>query len=343
MARRARLRAARGDLAAGTLRRYEELVRTPIEVRLGKELARNIDRFAISRFVEQRRADGFAPSTCELVLKVLGQLFEYALEHGLHGYNPVVEFRRQVRPQRGACRPLAAPALAEHELERLVTAAAPAWQLAFTLVTVTGLRTGELLGLRWRDLEGGAVTVRGLRRPDGAFAELPPLDPRRRTLVLSESLAPTLQVALPASPFSAPADPVFSGPDGKRRTPRGLDLAFTRACTRAGLDARLTVASLRWLFAERLISAGAPCASIAEQLGHGSFESTYRAYEQLFKQAGRLPEARAARRSLASEKQTPNRHKDDRHGTDEMNGAQAGELVGTQGGGRARGPGGEDR
>ena len=293
----------RGTLSQGTLRRYEKVVDGHIGPHFGDRLVRNIDRFDIAELVEHLRTRGLAESSRGLVLKTLGQIMDFGVASGAHGYNPVVEYRRhqtQPREQRLAGIAERVRVLSTEEVARLLSVASAPWQAAFTLMTFTGMTTGELLVLRWRDVDVDRrqMTVRLMRRSDGTVDEL--LDARRRDVPLSEPTLETLDMWRGTTPFGTPDDPVFPNRVGGLRTPRSLDLAFRQAADHASLGGGVTASSLRHTYAATLIAEQVDCDELARRLGHASFESTIRTYGQLFAAAGRIEEAQQARRAVSS-------------------------------------------
>lgn len=96
------------------------------------------------------------PSTARKVLAILRSAFEDAVRWDLIATNPARAARRpRTPPPRTATVPLG-------RLRDLIAAADPAMATIVRLAVITGARRGELLGLRWGDvdLDAGAVTVR---------------------------------------------------------------------------------------------------------------------------------------------------------------------------------------
>jgi integrase len=103
------------------------------------------------------RERGLAPATVRLAHGVLRRALEDAVRWGLVARNAcaAVQPPAAARPERGS--------LGAAELARLLEAAAGERSAAlWVLAATTGARSGELLGLRWEDvdLEGGAIAIR---------------------------------------------------------------------------------------------------------------------------------------------------------------------------------------
>jgi integrase len=165
----------------------------------------------------------------------------------------------------------------------------------------TGLRRGELLALRWQDVElDGAVirveqaveqTTRG-----GIVIKEPKTRHGRRAVSLAPTTVAVLrehwtvqqQMRLALGLGKAPVDGyVFANWDGAIRSPHWLTQAWRKAMKRAGLKA--TFHSLRHTHASTLITRGLDVLTISRRLGHGSAVITLGVYGHLFK-----PDDRAA-------------------------------------------------
>src|SRR5205085_11916728 len=106
--------------------------------------------------------------------------------------------------------------LRSEEIDALLRAATPSYRPVLATAIFTGLRQGELLGLKWGDIDfdGRVVHVRRQLDRKGGYAE--PKTPRAlRTVVLMPSLASLLQEHRSASAHSGVADPVFATTTGR--------------------------------------------------------------------------------------------------------------------------------
>jgi integrase len=153
----------------------------------------------------------------------------------------------------------------------------------------TGLRRGELLGLKWQDvdLDGGALSVvRVLAEAGGELTFKEPKTAKSRRLV---SLGPTVVDVLRQHrreqvearlQFGAAFNPeglVFATADGEPLTPSTFSVAFRRLAGRAGF-AGLRLHDLRHTHATQLAGAGVLPKVISERLGHASIGITMDLY-----------------------------------------------------------------
>ena len=185
--------------------------------------------------------------------------------------------------------------LSTEEINRLLAAADQRWRVLLQTAIFTGLRSGELLGLRWCDvdLDAGVIRTRYQLGRDGERADLK-TEAARRDVHLAPTLAKTLREHKLATPWSAPGDPVFAAATGgvldrRNMTRRGVE----SAAKRAGLTG-VSMHVLRHTFASLLIAGGCNVKYAQQQLGHTSAAMTLDTYAVLFDQAGQAEKATAA-------------------------------------------------
>jgi integrase len=165
----------------------------------------------------------------------------------------------------------------------------------------TGMRRGELLALRWKDvdLDGAKLRVEQSleqTKRGGLVFKAPKTRHGRRTITLPASTVAvlrdhwkaTLERRLQLRQGKTPAGAlVFATWDGNTRSPNAMTKEWRRAVHAANLKASFH--SLRHSHASSLISAGIDVLSISRRLGHGSPAITLGVYGHLFK-----PDDRAA-------------------------------------------------
>lgn len=156
------------------------------------------------------------------------------------------------------------------EAERLVAAASPEWQPMISVALKTGLRVGELLALRWADVDvvAGQLIV---RRTLWKGEEGVPKGGRHRPVPLSDAAVAVLKAHRHLrGPY------VFCDEAGARLTHSIVKDVVPQACLRAGLAKRITWHGLRHSFASHLVMRGASLKAVQELLGHESIEMTLR-------------------------------------------------------------------
>jgi integrase len=169
-------------------------------------------------------------------------------------------------------------------LHRLVDAADG--QLARALLVtaaMTGMRRGELLGLRWRDVDytNRRVWVRRSVGLGGVVKE-PKTRKSIRAIALPRMVADELEAHWKASTFRAADDYVFASTAGTPLEARNMIReVFEPAMRRAKLP-RVRFHDLRHSYASVLIEQGAHPKVISDQLGHASVQITMDRYSHLF-------------------------------------------------------------
>src|SRR2546425_11509427 len=154
------------------------------------------------------------------------------------------------------------------EIRRLLDAADEPVRTLLLCAVLTGMRRGELLGLRWEDidLEGHRIFVRrALWR--GKF-----VTPKSRRSRRTIDLAPTLRAALTKLSSRFQAGLVFCSPDGEPINPDTFaQRDWTRVLRRAALR-RIRFHDLRHTYASLLIAQVAHPKYIQTQLVLTSIE-----------------------------------------------------------------------
>ncbi|MCZ0974125.1 tyrosine-type recombinase/integrase [Streptomyces albulus] len=162
---------------------------------------------------------------------------------------------------------------------------------AYELAVRIGLRRGELLGLRWSDVDlyEGVVTVRqALQRVGGELLIVAPKTQRSARRV---ALPPECVTALRAQRAQQIADRkaagdtwkgtehglVFTTKNGTPIEPRNLNRSFETLCARSGIR-KVRFHDLRHTCASLLHERGADARMIMEVLGHSSIRVTMDVY-----------------------------------------------------------------
>jgi integrase len=265
----------RRQLAKSTVMDYESCVRvhlTPFfaEMQLAKITERDVEHF-----MAQKLDDGKAPKSVTNWLGILHSLFEFAIRRGWAEANPC---KRVAKPRKRRGRKLrfldgpeleavlrSVPADARGETERCL----------FLVAAMTGLRIGELLGLRWRDVDWTAQKIRvGDNWVRGEFGD-PKSAQSDRAVPMAQRVARELELQFQQSVMQADDDLVFPHPT----TGRPLDKSkvrkrFLAAVQAAGITRHLTVHDLRHTFGTRMAAAGVPLRTIQEWMGHADFKTT---------------------------------------------------------------------
>jgi integrase len=168
-----------------TFERYEQIVRLHIRPVLGKVKLKNLTSAHVRGLYREKLDSGLSPRTVQYVHVTLHKALKQAIADGLIPRN-ATEAVKPPQVRREEMRPLTA------EQARILFDAAKGDRLEalYVLAVTTGLRQGELLGLKWDDidLEGGTLQVRlTLTTAKGApVLSAPKTKGSRRTVRLSQ-------------------------------------------------------------------------------------------------------------------------------------------------------------
>ncbi len=184
--------------------------------------------------------------------------------------------------------------LSPEEATRFLDAARETdYYVYFSTLLYTGLRRGELLALRWRnlDLDSGALTVveTAYKLGNGEYRiKEPKTAQSRRTVTLPSSLVELFKVYMTDQELlriqlgiSLNADDfVFIRPDGSPINPSAVSLAFLRIIKKAGLRG-IRVHDLRHTHATLMLKAGVHPKVVSERLGHANIGITLDIYSHV--------------------------------------------------------------
>jgi integrase len=162
---------------------------------------------------------------------------------------------------------------------------------AFVLEIGTGLRRGELLALRWKDidLKKGTLTVRetmgrvtkanGDRKTMLVF-QPPKTERSKRVIKLKDNIIKILQAhQLATGKRDKPEELVFSNDKGLPLDPRSFAAGFGRLLERAGIP-KTSFHALRHTVAIMLIQGGALVKNVQDLLGHEKYSTTMDIYAE---------------------------------------------------------------
>lgn len=155
------------------------------------------------------------------------------------------------------------------EAGRLKVTGAGEWKVMIIVAMKTGLRLGELLALRWDDVDlvAGKLTV---RRSVARGKIGTPKNGKTRDVDLSPET-----IAVLKAHRHLRGELVFCDLDGKLLTKGACKWPLWTACKKAGLR-RIGWHVLRHTFASHLVMRGQPLKVVQELLGHATIEMTMR-------------------------------------------------------------------
>jgi integrase len=234
-----------------------------------------IDVQQVEVFIAAKQREAKAPKSISNYLGLLYSIFAYAEKRGWARTNPVA---RADKP-RSEPRDADIRYLEIDELEALIRAVPDdelgrVERILYRTAAMTGLRRGELLALRWRDVDWVVRLIRVRRNYVRGEFGTPKSHRSSRAVPLADTLAAELKRHYQQSSFTSDDDLVFTHPLlGTVLDTSKLRKRFKKAAERAGLRS-VRFHDLRHTFGTRMAAAGAPLRSIQEWMGHRDSRTT---------------------------------------------------------------------
>ena len=258
-----------------TIERYQTLLRAHIIPGLGAIELQKLDGTSIDRFYASRREMGLASLTLHHIHSLLGQILTSAVKAKKLVRSPVGDI--QTKPK--AKRRDKIEVLNEAELTALLNQLREHWlYMPVLLAASTGMRRGEVLGLRWHDVDlsrGTLEVTQAVEMVCGKLNVKPPKTARSaRTIRLPGSLIPELEhhrkeqleqrlkLGLGGRP-----EFVCTSPLGSIMDPNYVSDAFVKEAAAAGLKP-ITFHGLRHTHLTLLLKSGVPVHVVSARAGH---------------------------------------------------------------------------
>jgi integrase len=263
---------------------------------LGDRPAKEVTTREVEDLLRSVSSTGVAPRTVNKVRQLICAIFTYGMRPSTYALatNPAAYADRRREPEHrplafyspeqiemlarslaaGVHRDASRPALSPDEIEARARGDVQDAELV-RLAAYAGLRRGELVALRWRDIDfaGQKIVV---RRSLSADTELRSTKSRRaREVPLPDQAAAALDRLSRRDEFTGPDDYVFANRLGRRLDPSALRRRFERARDAACLEP-LRFHDLRHTYGSLLVAGGIDLASVKAAMGHSRITTTER-------------------------------------------------------------------
>jgi integrase len=235
---------------------------------------------AIEKFKNDSLKKGTTPPTLHKILVNLGAILAYAVKMRYIDFNPAAEVEKPKISSSHEVKEIVV--LHPEEIQRLLTNAGDLKsRVLFMAAVLTGMRQGELLGLKWGDIDWKNRQIHVRRTFNHRRFYKPKTKASRRRVDLAPHLVAALKEWKLASYFKAENDLVFPDSEGKAQNhTMMLRHSFQPTLERAGLP-RMRFHDLRHTYASMLIKQGENIKYIQAQLGHSSINMTMDVYGHL--------------------------------------------------------------
>ena len=258
-----------------TIGDYRSMLRRHIEPFFGDRPLERIDADQIRRYLGAKKREGLATKTITNQLVFLHGLFSFSLKRGWLNANPVAMVDRPRAP-------VVDPDIRYldlNELDALLRATSEddlglLDRTIYLTASMTGMRQGELIALRWVDVDWRAARIRVRRNYTRQRFGTPKSKRSSRSVPMADRVAAELERHYQRSSFTDDQDLVFCHP----HTGNPLDASRLRRRFKAALKAAalrpVRFHDLRHTFGTHCAAEGVPMRTLQEWMGHRDIKTT---------------------------------------------------------------------
>ncbi|MFT8320837.1 MAG: site-specific integrase [Bacillus sp. (in: firmicutes)] len=268
-----------------TFERAKSIVENHILPAFTKKEVSSIKTYDVQQFLSSKSNDGLSPATVKIIRNLLSKAFQTAIDWELINGNPTERVK--------------GPSIVKKEKEIWTSEEAKTflescdelrWTVAFSLGLHTGMRRGEILALKWENINFEKQTVKikeslAYTKEHGLTFNTPKTSNSYREVVLPASIIELLKqhkseqnimkqrMGTSYHQFNL----VVSTADGKPIHPRNLARTFDRLIEKAGIK-KISIHGLRHTNATLLMKQGINPKIVSERLGHANVGITLDIY-----------------------------------------------------------------
>jgi integrase len=234
------------------------ILKTHLVPFIGKTHIDKVSNLQIEKYKARKISEGLTNKTINNHLTVLGKCLRTAQEW--------LDIEKLPRIKKLKVSPRQIHYLRHEEADKLLNSADGIWHDMIFMALKTGLRLGELRGLKWEDFDWQS-RILTVRRSVYRFHIVSPKSNRERTIPLIDEIFDLFYPQRRKSGF------VFSIRAGEPMRNTNCRYRLYEVCNKAGLN-RIGWHLLRHTFASHLVQAGASIKAVQELLGHTDIKTT---------------------------------------------------------------------
>jgi integrase len=265
-----------------TIRNYRNFLAKHLGPYFGRTDIARILPDDVASYLRAKTRAGLSSKTLSNHLVFAHGVFNFAVKRRLAPSNPVASVDR---PRSAGPNP-DFRYLDAKEFEAILRAVpddvlGPTDRVLYVTAAMTGLRQGELVALRWRDVDWAAGRIRVRRNYTGGHWGTPKSRRSSRAVPMADSLAAELERHFTRSAFQGDDDLVLPHPQtGGPYDASKIRKRFYLAMKNAGLGHLvgqrngITFHSLRHTYGTRMASVGTPMRTLQEWMGHCTVQTT---------------------------------------------------------------------
>lgn len=274
----------KSSLRPTTFERYESIIKNHVPETLKKLPLEKLYPEHLQRLYLEKQKEGLSGRSVELLHVVLHSALKQAMRLGYVSRN-VADYVDRPKKKTKEKR-----ILTQEELHCFLSCANKhRLYPAFLLLVTTGIRRGEVLGLRWQDLNYEEETIvinQSLTTLNHGFViQEPKSESGKRIIPLLPEVVEELkkwrkkwlEEKISLGPDWPETDLVFPSEVHTPMYPRNFTRVFYTICQKAGIEG-ITIHSLRHSFVSYLVAQGVDPRTVKELVGHSSVTLTLDVY-----------------------------------------------------------------
>ena len=267
----------KGSVRDRTWRRHEEVVRLHLKPTIGGVKLDKLNALQVQSMYRKKLASGLSARSVEIIHATLHKSMKQAVAWSLIPRN-VAEAVNPPRPAKKEIEPLN-----KNQIKALLQAASGDRLYAFyVLACTTAMRNGEVLALKWSDVDLDAGTLRVNRTIFNGVVSAPKTSSGKRTIRLSQMAIRALKQHRVQSAKQRISEWVFSTSKG---TPISVHNVHNRSwkplLKKAGLLPTTRMHDLRHSCITLLLTEGVPVKVVSEMAGHSDVSITLSVYQHV--------------------------------------------------------------
>lgn len=276
----------KNSISIQTANTYEAYLKNRIVPYIGNVQLAQLSPILLQNFVNELKEEGLASSSIKKIYSIVKGALDYAVNMELLPSNPITKIQLP-KDSKKEIVVWDVPEIQSFQKAACLDRLYPAFYLAIT----TGMRRGEILGVRWKDvdLEKGMLNVRQTLSKDGrqflpgakTSAGIRSIKLSNDTMVLLKKQKTVVaKEKLSYGPEYEDNDLIICTSKGTPINPENLKRTFQRLIKEANVPS-IRLHDLRHTHATMLLASGVNAKVISERLGHTNIKTTLDIYSHV--------------------------------------------------------------